>query len=194
MVFLVGHLVSIGEGHGLRWWLLLRKLSRTLFSVQKVSGDVFKQFGMLHRGHVSPNKHRPVENWMSGRSSSSSSSSAFRSCPPALSAFPRLYFLPGVGDGPLVFTSNLLSSITARACFTSVAASVGSGDSEFFALEVLGEYRSDSLQSLRNTNGAKVVSPNSQHVPTNGGPEYHRHRPQDDAASSTEYKLHTVSP
>ena len=52
--------------------------------------------------------------------------------------------------GRLVFTSNLLSSITARACFTSVTASVGSDDSEFLALEDLGEYRSDSLQSLRN--------------------------------------------
>ena len=47
-----------------------------------------------------------------------SSSSALRNCPPALSDFPGLCMLPGVGAGLLVFTPSPTTSITARACFT----------------------------------------------------------------------------
>ena len=67
-----------------------------------------------------PDMQRPVENWMSGlskawqrrvpaalryvfQSSSSSPSSALRSCPPALSGSPGQYLLPGDGAGLLVF-------------------------------------------------------------------------------------------
>ena len=135
---------------------------------------------------MSPNKHRPVENWMSGRPRRGGEVSLLRcgthvgsprrdaadlqhcllsygwTCfqewtlaywssrrtPSVQSPHERVSHRwphPGVGAGLLVFTSNSISSITARACFTSLAASVGSDDSEFLALEVLGEYRSDSL-------------------------------------------------
>ena len=111
-----------------------------------------------------------------------------RSWPPALSCFAGLDLISRVGAGLLVFTSSPISSITARACFTSVCHWKAPG---LYSVTLFKSFTLPHL--LEPMISRSLLSTFSDSTKVSRGKAPVNRMPEYQAARSTKSELHLVS-